>query len=235
MKAFILPLFLFLTVAVSAQGRRVIVDGTNLRADASVNAKVIKPLKRDDKLSIVKRSGNWLLVKSGNDTGWLRIDMIELKRTLENGRKITTRRSTDKSRLGRSTYPFGNTKDDIPISHSELIPSPSVDEKILNRVKIELPDGGRNVIFRGILNREARRLPKPRYPAAARAAGARGWVKVKVLIDENGEVTSATAVRGNRLLRAAAASAALKAKFYPTVLNGNQGKVSGFIMYKFVP
>ena len=86
----------------------------------------------------------------------------------------------------------------------------------------------------GVLNGKATSLPKPSYPPAARAVGASGAVSVQVLLDENGDVISATAVSGHPLLRAAAVDAARGAKFAPTRLNGNPLKVSGIITYNFV-
>lgn len=86
----------------------------------------------------------------------------------------------------------------------------------------------------GVLNGKARSLPKPAYPAAARAVRAGGPVTVQVLIDENGNVVSASAVSGHPLLKAAAASAARSAKFSPTMLSGQPVKVSGVITYNFV-
>lgn len=86
----------------------------------------------------------------------------------------------------------------------------------------------------GVLNGKAIRLPKPAYPAAARAVNAEGAVSVQVLIDENGSVVSADAVSGHPLLRAAAVEAARSATFSPTLLAGNPVKVSGIITYNFV-
>lgn len=87
----------------------------------------------------------------------------------------------------------------------------------------------------GILNRKATSLPKPAYPPAARAVRASGAVSVQVLIDESGDVVSAAAVSGHPLLRAAAVSAARQAKFTPTKLHGEPVRVSGVIVYNFVP
>jgi periplasmic protein TonB len=87
----------------------------------------------------------------------------------------------------------------------------------------------------GVLNGKATSLPKPAYPPAARAVGASGAVSVQVLIDENGNVVSASAASGHPLLRAAAVAAARGAKFSPTKLSGQAVKVSGVITYNFVP
>ncbi|MEO8648994.1 MAG: energy transducer TonB [Acidobacteriota bacterium] len=87
----------------------------------------------------------------------------------------------------------------------------------------------------GVLNGKATSLPKPPYPPAARAVRASGPVSVQVLIDESGNVVSASAVSGHPLLRAAAVAAARGAKFSPTQLSGQPVKVSGVITYNFVP
>ncbi len=90
-------------------------------------------------------------------------------------------------------------------------------------------------ISKGVVNGSAVSLPKPPYPAAARAVRAAGAVNVQVLIDENGNVVSASAVSGHPLLRQAAAQAARSAKFRPTLLSGQPVKVNGVIVYNFVP
>ncbi len=87
----------------------------------------------------------------------------------------------------------------------------------------------------GVLNGKAICLPRPDYPPAARAVRAGGIVTVQVLIDENGDIISASAVSGHPLLRAAAVDAARDAKFSPTMLSGELVKVSGVITYNFVP
>lgn len=87
----------------------------------------------------------------------------------------------------------------------------------------------------GVMNGKATSLPKPPYPAAARAVRAGGAVSVQVLIDEQGRVVSASAVSGHPLLRAAAEGAARGARFSPTLLSGQPVKVSGVITYNFVP
>lgn len=86
----------------------------------------------------------------------------------------------------------------------------------------------------GILNGKARSLPKPEYPETAKAAGVSGAVSVQVLIDEGGNIISASAISGHQLLRAAAVDAALQAQFVPTRLSGHPVKVSGILTYNFV-
>jgi len=89
------------------------------------------------------------------------------------------------------------------------------------------------VIEGGIINGKAIELPQPPYPAAAKAAKVSGPVSVKVTIDEEGNIISATAVAGHPLLQAAAIEAARSAKFAPTRLQGQPIKVTGVITYNF--
>jgi TonB family protein len=92
----------------------------------------------------------------------------------------------------------------------------------------------REPISGGILNGHAISLPKPEYPAIARAAGAEGTVTVAVVIDEQGNVISAKAVFGHPLLQSAAVNASREAKFAPTRLQGEPVRVKGMITYNFV-
>ena len=102
----------------------------------------------------------------------------------------------------------------------------------------EKPSNDRKIpktISGGIINGKAIDLPKPAYPAAARAVRAQGAVNVQVTVDENGNVIEANAVSGHPLLRASAVSSARNAKFAPTLLSGKPVKVTGNIVYNFVP
>lgn len=88
-------------------------------------------------------------------------------------------------------------------------------------------------ISKGVVNGQAISLPKPAYPAAARAVNAKGSVSVAIVISKSGSVISASAVSGHPLLRQAAASAARRARFRPTLLSGQPVEVSGVIVYNF--
>jgi len=78
-------------------------------------------------------------------------------------------------------------------------------------------------------------LVKPKYPPAAKAVKAAGAVNVQVTINELGYVISARAISGHPLLRAAAVEAAKKSKFRMTMLEEIPVKVTGIIVYNFVP
>jgi hypothetical protein len=62
-----------------------------------------------------------------------------------------------------------------------------------------------------------------------------GGVKIRVLIDEDGNVEDATAVGGKSELFEKAVKAARNALFRPTLISGEPVKVSGIITYNFVP
>ncbi|HKP45469.1 MAG TPA: TonB family protein [Pyrinomonadaceae bacterium] len=85
----------------------------------------------------------------------------------------------------------------------------------------------------GVLNGKALSLPAPDFPAAAKAANTYGTVVVRVTIDEQGNVISATAVSGPPLLQQASVNAALLAHFSPTLLMGEPVQVVGVITYNF--
>lgn len=97
------------------------------------------------------------------------------------------------------------------------------------------PLGQPRTIQGGILNGKAIELPHPVYPSDAREAKVGGAVSVQVTIDEGGNVVSAEAVSGDERLRAAAVDAARRARFSQTFLSGQPVKISGVIVYNFVP
>ncbi|HKX27260.1 MAG TPA: energy transducer TonB [Blastocatellia bacterium] len=74
---------------------------------------------------------------------------------------------------------------------------------------------------------------QPIYPPAAKSAGVEGPVQVQVTINENGDVTDASAVSGPPLLRDAALDAARQWKFKPSEQNGQQVKVQGLLTFNF--
>jgi TonB family protein len=86
----------------------------------------------------------------------------------------------------------------------------------------------------GIINGKARKLVKPMYPDAARAARVSGTVTVLIVFDENGKVISATATGGPIELRQASEDAARRSEFTPVRLSGQPVKVTGTIIYNFV-
>ncbi len=121
------------------------------------------------------------------------------------------------------------TPDKTPTPENKPTPKPTVDNEPTPKPIPNRPISG------GVLNGKATSLPKPAYPAAAKAVGAGGAVNVQVLVDENGNVTQARAVSGHPLLRNSAVQAARGARFRPTQLSGQAVRVTGIIVYNFVP
>ena len=85
----------------------------------------------------------------------------------------------------------------------------------------------------GVLQGNAIRRVQPIYPPIARAARVQGSVQIEVVIDEEGNVISATVVDGHPLLRQAALEAAQQWKFRPTLLSGQPIKVTGILIFNF--
>jgi Ca-activated chloride channel homolog len=104
----------------------------------------------------------------------------------------------------------------------------------LRTVKLPMLPNSTKPISGGVINGKATNLPKPVFPAAARAVNASGAVSIQVIVDENGNIVSASAVSGHPLLRQAAEKAARNAKFSPTMISGQPVKITGIITYNFV-
>jgi len=85
-----------------------------------------------------------------------------------------------------------------------------------------------------VLTSKAISLPQPTYPAIARPIRLQGAVTVQILVDEQGKVISAQVVSGHPILAPPARDAALRARFTPTILNGQPVKIQGVITYNFV-
>jgi TonB family protein len=100
----------------------------------------------------------------------------------------------------------------------------------------EAPQGGAaggKPVAGGMFAGKATSLPQPAYPAAAKAVKAAGAVVVMATADEEGNVTSAKAITGHPLLRAAAEAAAKQSRFAPMLVNGKSMKMTGTITYNF--
>lgn len=84
----------------------------------------------------------------------------------------------------------------------------------------------------GALNAKAIELPDPKLPQGSPKFG--GKVRVRVIVDETGAVISAEIEDGRIELRRSALEAARKARFAPTLIDGQPVKVSGILTYLFV-
>jgi len=88
-------------------------------------------------------------------------------------------------------------------------------------------------VSKGVLTGEAVTKVQPTYPSIAKQINAAGEVQVAILINENGRVIEAKAVKGHPVLRAAAEDAARKWVFRPTLLDGKPVKQPGTLTFVF--
>ncbi len=137
-------------------------------------------------------------------------------------------RESSDERVITKTEGIGETNNTKP-------PVEETDEPKLVEKATPTPKPVPKTVSGGVVNSKATNLVKPAYPQAARAVRASGAVNVQVTISESGSVISASAVSGHPLLRQAAEQAARSSKFSPTLLSGQAVKVTGVIVYNFVP
>jgi len=83
------------------------------------------------------------------------------------------------------------------------------------------------------LNFEVVSAAKPYHTRAAKTGGASGLVQVEVLIDQFGNVLTARARTGNKLLHPEAERAALESKFNRPAVYGKPARAIGFLVYRF--
>ncbi|MEJ7848850.1 MAG: hypothetical protein WKF92_12260 [Pyrinomonadaceae bacterium] len=85
------------------------------------------------------------------------------------------------------------------------------------------------------LNFEVASAEKPYHTREAKAGGASGLVQVEVLIDQLGNVLTAKARTGNKLLHPEAERAAIESKFNKPEVYGKPARAIGFLVYRFGP
>lgn len=85
------------------------------------------------------------------------------------------------------------------------------------------------------LNFEVVSAVKPYHTREAKAGGASGLVQVEVLIDQFGNVITAKARTGNKLLHPEAERAAIESKFNKPEVYGKPARAIGFLVYRFGP
>ncbi|HEV7858175.1 MAG TPA: TonB family protein [Pyrinomonadaceae bacterium] len=158
-----------------------------------------------------KASGYYNVVMRRQNRKWR---LITGSITLNNGETIDVMKAEDSILGGDETDSGDNSNTGMPPPPTPMKPPA-------------------DAISGGVLNAKAIDLPKPTYPATARAVHASGTVVVQVLVDESGNVMTAQATSGHPLLRQAAVAAAKQARFTPTKLSGRPVKVSGVLTYNF--
>ena len=86
----------------------------------------------------------------------------------------------------------------------------------------------------GDLNAKAVSMPKPVLSEEAKRLKASGKVSVKVLVDENGKVVTATALNNVAVLREIAEEAARQTVFNPLTIDGITVRFTGILTFDFV-
>ncbi|HEX8852380.1 MAG TPA: TonB family protein, partial [Pyrinomonadaceae bacterium] len=85
----------------------------------------------------------------------------------------------------------------------------------------------------GPLSALATQKVSPSYPSIAKTARISGIVTVYLVVDEKGQVESVQRTEGPMQLQSAAADAARRWKFRPTLVDGQPVRVSGFLSFNF--
>ncbi|HKQ93296.1 MAG TPA: energy transducer TonB [Blastocatellia bacterium] len=88
-------------------------------------------------------------------------------------------------------------------------------------------------VSKGVITGEVVTKAQPTYPSIAKQINAAGEVQVAILINENGRVIEAKAIKGHPVLRASAEDAARKWIFNPTLLDGKPVKQPGTLTFVF--
>jgi TonB family protein len=88
-------------------------------------------------------------------------------------------------------------------------------------------------VSKGVTTGEVVTKVQPTYPSIAKQINAAGEVQVAIVINENGRVIEAKAIKGHPVLRAAAEDAARKWVFRPTLLDGRPVKQPGTLTFVF--
>lgn len=139
----------------------------------------------------------------------------EIKKPDENQNQI----SDDKS----STPPVRNRRV-VDSSNENSNPATNTSEAIT---------GGTNPLEVGSLIDFATQKVNPTYPIAAKNIRQTGVVKVELMIDEQGSVTSVQKINGPALLQNAAKDAIKKWRFKPFMRDGQPVKATGFVSFNF--
>jgi TonB family protein len=85
----------------------------------------------------------------------------------------------------------------------------------------------------GSLAQKAKQKVSPSYPSIAKAARVSGVVTVFLVINEKGEVETVQKLEGPLQLQQAAAEAARRWRFNPTVIDGQAVRVMGYLSFNF--
>lgn len=99
------------------------------------------------------------------------------------------------------------------------------------------PEGGASMasapVAVGSLAQRAKQKVSPTYPSIAKAGRVTGVVTVFIVVNEKGEVETVQKLEGPLQLQQAAADAARRWRFNPTVIDGQPVRVTGYLSFNF--
>lgn len=132
---------------------------------------------------------------------------------------------------------FGNESKEVEqIANSRICSSEDIDMKrdeLFNDEFNKIFGVKQNNFTSKIINGKARQLIKPPYPKEAKEKRLTGTIKIRVTINEQGNVIEAKSICGNGVLEKVSEEAAFISKFSPTFLDDKAVKVTGLIVYRF--
>lgn len=95
------------------------------------------------------------------------------------------------------------------------------------------PNANAKPVVVGSLTDKATQRVSPNYPPTARSLRISGIVTVFVVVNEKGTVETVERLSGPNLLQSAAADAARRWRFKPTLVDGQPVRVAGYISFNF--
>ena len=164
--------------------------------------------------------------------GTMSVKTTDVWELLDGGKTLKVVRDTETARGTQSSEMYFTKK---AVSEAQIVIAPVAPAQTTIVSDGDAATQSPKIIKSGVLNGKVLKLVQPEYPPAARAVRASGAVAVQITFDEKGSVISAAAISGHPLLRAAAEKAARACKFAPVLLEGVPVKVTGVIVYNFVP
>jgi TonB family protein len=92
---------------------------------------------------------------------------------------------------------------------------------------------GSSLVEVGSLTERSTSKVIPNYPQLAKSGNVSGLVRIKIVVDETGSVSSIVWTEGPMLLRQAAQDALRKWKFQPVVVDGKPVRATGYVDFGF--
>ncbi|MCS6874254.1 MAG: energy transducer TonB [Pyrinomonadaceae bacterium] len=134
----------------------------------------------------------------------------------------------DELRNGRKTIAVVEEEEEI---NTDKAVGPTLQNRLLNAFQSTTKE---ETIKVGSLVEYAIKKVSPVYPAVAKQLKISGLVRVEVIVDESGKVTTIKSVSGHPILQTAAVEAIKKWEFKPFTKEGRHVRAEGFVILNFV-